>query len=187
MKFTPFISCIALLAISSVASAVPIPVTGGADTMVAWGELSNSGAATEQQFIADYLNVDVSTLTYSQLQNSGGEDNVWQTVDGHDSLFAFDFGALAPALFLIKTGNNVSLPGQQGTFDTFLFSNVVGANWAVVDLDLFTRSRGSVEIGMISHAGMSGTSGNTSVPEPGTLSLLALGLAGVGFMRRKIR
>ena len=62
-------------------------------------------------------------MTYTQLQNSGGEDNAWQTVDGYDDLFAFDFGAYSPTLFLIKTGNHVTLPGEEGTFDTFLFSN----------------------------------------------------------------
>src|SRR5688572_2646833 len=102
MKPGTLLSTLALLGLSSVASAIPIATTGGADSLVAWSQLGNSGVDSERQFIADYLNVDVGTLSYTQLDNSGGEDNAWLSVDGHEDLFAFGFGSNSPALFLIK-------------------------------------------------------------------------------------
>lgn len=182
MKISSALAGFALLGLASAASAVPIGTTGGADSLLAWSNLDNSGIDAERQFIANYLGVSAGSLTYTQFPNSDGEGDAWQSVDEDSSLYAFDFGALAPALFLIKTGNHVTLPGQEGTYDTFLFSNTVGVNWAVIDLDVFTRNRGEVEIEMVSHVGSTGT---TSVPEPATLGLLGLGLAGIGLARRQ--
>jgi hypothetical protein len=173
---------LALLSFGSFASAVPLATTGGVDTLVAWSTLGNSGDGSEKNFIADYLDVDASALTYTKFSNSGGEDGAWEPVDGESSMYAFDFGSYAPLLFLIKTGNNVGLDGVIGTFDTFLYSNTVGSSWGVIDLDLFTRSKGKVEIEMVSHVA---TEGTVRVPEPGTLGLLGLGLLAIGFARRK--
>ena len=173
---------LALLSFGSFASAVPLATTGGVDSLVAWSILGNSGQEAEKDFIADYLHVDSSQLSYTKLASSGGEDGQWESVDGESSMYAFDFGSYSPLLFLIKTGNNVGLDGLTGTFDTFLYRNTVGTNWGVIDLDLFTRSKGNVEIEMVSHIA---TNGGVQVPEPGTLGLLGLGLLAIGLVRRK--
>jgi hypothetical protein len=180
MKITTSLATVCLLAFSATASAIPIATTGGADTLVSWAALANSGLGSETQFVADYLNVAANTISYSQLPDSGG--SAWLPIDNEDSMFAFDFGNTNPLLFLVKMGSGVGITGVTGTFDTFLFSNVNELRYGVIDLDLFTRSHGQIEIGMVSHVG---TSGTTQVPEPGTWSLLALGLAGFVFVRRK--
>ena len=104
MKITRFLAAITLLGLSSVASAVPISLTGGADSLVAWSQLGNSGNASELQFIASYLGVDASTLSYTKPAGGSGEDGAWQSVDEDSSLYAFDLSAYSPALLPHQDG-----------------------------------------------------------------------------------
>lgn len=181
MKRSLLLAGLGLIGAHSVAFAGHIPIAGGPDSLVAWTKTGNSGNATERQFIADYLHVDASTLSYSTVAGSGGKDGAWQRVRGDPSQFALNLGASGPGLFLIKTGANVGVSGVSGTFNTFLFDNTVNQNWAVIDLDSFTRRKGRVEIQMISHIGV------RSVPEPGTIGLFGLGLLGIWLARRRHR
>jgi hypothetical protein len=175
---TAFIGSL-LFAASSTAFAIPMSTVGPADTLVDWDQVLPSSSENEANFIASYLGVDPSTVNVSTFSGSGGDDvpSLWQQVDGDPSLWAFDLG-FEPALFLIKTSENIGLAGDglTDTFNMYLFSN--SNNWAVIDLDLFEKmvGNGNFDIGIVSHV---------SVPEPGTLLLFGSSLLGFGLSRRR--
>lgn len=189
MKSYKSLATIALLALSSSAFAVPIPLgtVGGADTLVAHASLSNSSDASERAFIAGYLGITPAEVTYyNHLSGaeSGGASGEWDTVIGDSSLYAFNFGDITPAYFLIRTGSGVGLPELPGTYTHFLYENVAALSYGVIDLDMFTRTHGRVEIAMVSHVSTAGDGGR-SVPEPATLGLMGIALAGLGFAGRR--
>jgi hypothetical protein len=167
------LATISLLAVAANASAIPIATVGTIDDLLAHASI-NSGDASEEKWIEDVLHEDIS---YTKLGSSGGA--AWQSVTGGASGdYAFDFGAGGgPLYYLVKVGGGKGT----GTIDThFLFENNSSMRWGFINLSMFGSNVSLTNIGVISHIGA------TSVPEPGTLSLLGAGLiAGLISRRRR--
>jgi hypothetical protein len=165
------LGCAAILLFASNAAADPLTTAtvGSVDDLVYWGNSGNSDAA-ETAFFAAYLGLDPDDIGYTKV-DLGGEDGVWEQVDGFPNLWAFDFQpyVLNPAYFLIKVSN--------ATFSHFIYKNVGSLQYGVIDLGGFDAKPGkTISIMSVSHI--------ATVPEPGTLALLALGVAAVTFGRR---
>ena len=161
------ICCILSVAVS--ASALMMSDVLNVDTYIASDYVSPSSDANEKQFIEDNSSFDVTQ--YSTVDTVEGD---WQNVyDGGEktTLWAYDFGTLAPDYFLIKTGNLKLTPA----LNTYLYENVGSFQYAVID---FADFGPEMNDGKISHIG-------APVPEPSTILLLGIGLLGLGWYGRK--
>jgi hypothetical protein len=174
----------ALFLVGAPSGAVSIDVTGGADELVKYGNESPDDAS-EKAFLAGILGVSADEVEFNKFDNAKWEQVVGGTAG--TNLWGFNFGDLQPLAFLIKTGANVTYAG--GTYNMFGYlNNAVGGtaplSWGVIDLALFGRSAGKVEIAMVSHVS---SGGSVAVPEPSSLLLLGAGLLGLVVMRRRQR
>ena len=175
-----------LAAFSASASSVPITDVGTIDEVIGQTTLTNSGELNEETWIESVLTalngdvlVDIAYTQLSETISSGEILGNWETVDGGaPGDYALDFGlGIEPAYFLIKVG------GGNGTLvaDThFLYENNASMQWAFLNLSDFGPDVTLTNIGVISHVG--------SVPEPGMVGLLAIGLIGmVAAARRRMK
>lgn len=166
-----------LVVFSANSLAVSLFSVGGYDTLLGSGTLTKSGSATEEAWIESVLGFDI---VYTQLPSSGASE-LESVTGGVAGDFAFDFDAgIDPAYFLVKVGNG----GGTGTVDShFLFDNEASLLWVFINIVDFGSNVKLTNFGVISHVGITGS--DTTVPEPGVVGLLAIGLLGMVAARRR--
>jgi len=157
---------------------------GGLDTLIHQATLANSGKG-ELNWVQSLLGTNYSL---DDKYEGGGLNPV--LVDGETGIFAHGL-TTSPEYFLIKIGG-----GNWGGSTHFLYENESNDNaaYGVFSLQDFTstctptkksrKSKCNIEINRVSHITAFNGSGVSSIPEPGSIALIGLGLLALGTAKR---
>ncbi|KGJ96664.1 PEP-CTERM sorting domain-containing protein [Colwellia psychrerythraea] len=179
MKFTALLVFSLSLMVSTNTNATLISTLGGVDEFIASTTLANSGDNAELSWVRDILQD--QSITLDEKYNSSGSD--WSLVTNEADVYSTAL-INTPGYFLLKFG-----VGQTGVNSHFLFKNVGDMAFGVIDFSLagIVPNGKKFTIDRISHVDeFTATPPQTSIPEPMTISLFALGVLGLARRKRLI-